>query len=81
MASNAAAPPNVIEAAARMDDAGSALLREAAERMHLTARGFHRSLKLARTLADLEGAECVGRVHLAEALSYRPRGQKQSQAA
>ncbi len=81
VSSNSAAPPNVIEEAARLDSAGAALLREAAERMQLTARGFHRSLKLARTLADLEGAPCVGRIHLAEALSYRPRGQRQSQAA
>ena len=41
--------------------------------MRLTARGFHRVLKLARTLADLEEAETVRRDHVAEALSYRPR--------
>ena len=39
--------------------------------MRLSARGFHRVLKLARTLADLDGAEPCGRIHLAEALSYR----------
>ncbi len=49
----------------------SALLRDAAERMRISARGFHRVLKLARTLADLEGADAVRRAHIAEALSYR----------
>jgi magnesium chelatase family protein len=49
--------------------------------MRLSARGFHRVLKLARTLADLAGAESVGRSHLAEALSYRGRGLLPAQAA
>ena len=39
--------------------------------MQLSARGYHRVLKLARTLADLDGADTVGRIHVAEALSYR----------
>jgi magnesium chelatase family protein len=39
--------------------------------MRLTARGYHRILRVARTLADLDRAERIGRVHLAEALSYR----------
>jgi magnesium chelatase family protein len=39
--------------------------------MRLSARGYHRVLRAARTLADLDGADKVGRVHLAEALSYR----------
>jgi len=68
---NASVPPNVIEEAARPDAAGQTLIRDAAERMRLTARGFHRILKVARTIADLDGAESVGRIHLAEALSYR----------
>ncbi len=68
---NAAAPAGIIEEIARPDEAGAALLREASERMHLTARGFHRVLKVARTLADLDGVERVGRIHLAEAVSYR----------
>ena len=42
-----------------------------AERMKLSARGYHRVLRVARTLADLEGAERVRRLHIAEALSYR----------
>jgi len=55
----------------RPDGSGLALLREAADAMRLSARGYHRVLRVARTLADLDGAEKVGRVHLAEALSYR----------
>ncbi len=68
VALNAAAPANVIEAAAWPDAGGAALLRDAADRMRLTARGFHRTLKVARTIADLDGAADVGRIHLAEAL-------------
>src|SRR5260370_31419309 len=56
---------------ARPDSGGLALLRDAAEAMRLSARGYHRVLRVARTLADLDGADKVGRVHLAEALSYR----------
>jgi magnesium chelatase family protein len=47
------------------------LLSDAAARMQLTARGYHRVLKVARTLADLDGADGVRRLHVAEALSYR----------
>ncbi len=77
---NAAAPPNVIETVAELDPSGATLLREAAERMRLTARGFHRVLKLARTLADLDASLKVSRAHLAEALSYRARGPMQQAA-
>jgi magnesium chelatase family protein len=68
---NAAAPAAVLEEVAKPDSAGVTLLRDAADAMHLSARGYHRVLRVARTLADLDGAEKVGRVHLAEALSYR----------
>ena len=68
---NAAAHGPVLEDVARPDAAGLALLRDAADAMRLSARGYHRVLRVARTLADLDGAEKVGRVHLAEALSYR----------
>jgi magnesium chelatase family protein len=70
-ATNASAPAPVLEQAARPDSAGLALLRDAADAMRLSARGYHRVLRVARTLADLDGADQVGRVHLAEALSYR----------
>jgi magnesium chelatase family protein len=68
---NAQVSGPVLEDVAQADPAGMVLLREAADSMRLTARGFHRVLRVARTLADLDAAERVGRVHLAEALSYR----------
>jgi magnesium chelatase family protein len=68
---NAEAPASVLEAVAQPDAHGLKLLREAAETMRLSARGYHRVLRVARTLADLDGAQQVGRLHLAEALSYR----------
>jgi magnesium chelatase family protein len=60
-----------LEEVARADSAGMTLLRDAADSMRLSARGYHRILRVARTLADLDAAETVGRMHLAEALSYR----------
>ena len=68
---NAAAHGPLLEDVARPDSGGLALLRDAADAMRLSARGYHRVLRVARTLADLDGADKVGRVHLAEALSYR----------
>jgi len=79
--SNAAAPSNVIETIASPEGAAMALLRSAAERMRISARGFHRVLKLARTLADLEACDSVKRVHIAEALSYRSRAERMASAA
>lgn len=55
----------------RSDSAGLKLIRDAAEAMRLSARGYHRVLRIARTLADLDDSEKVARIHLAEALSYR----------
>jgi magnesium chelatase family protein len=69
--SNAAVSGAVLEDVARPDAGGLTLLREAADAIRLSARGYHRVLRVARTLADLDGAEKVGRVHIAEALSYR----------
>jgi magnesium chelatase family protein len=54
-----------------LDPAGSALLRQAIARLNLSARAFHRVLKLARTLADLAGAEAIAAPHVAEAVQYR----------
>jgi magnesium chelatase family protein len=68
---NAAAPGPVLEEVARPDASGLALLRDAADAMRLSARGYHRVLRVARTLADLDGSARVGRLHIAEALSYR----------
>jgi magnesium chelatase family protein len=63
------------------DAEGVALLRQAAEALQLSARGFHRTLRVARTLADLDGAEGIARIHVAEALGYRGETLRQSRAA
>jgi len=68
---NAEAEGELLDSIAAPDAAGSKLLTEAAERMKLSARGYHRVLKVARTIADLAGAATVARPHIAEALSYR----------
>jgi len=78
---NAAASGPVLEGVARPDAGGLSLLRDAADAMRLSARGYHRVLRVARTLADLDGAETIGRVHLAEALSYRTLTDEVRQAA
>src|SRR5579863_9231355 len=69
---NAQADGALLDEIATPDAAGRALLVRAAERLRLSARGYHRVLRVARTLADLEGAAAIGRAHIAEALSYRP---------
>ena len=81
LTSNAAAPANVIESVAMPDSSALALIREASDRLHLSARGFHRILKLTRTIADLDGAEKVERLHLSEALTYRVDTTRQLRAA
>jgi magnesium chelatase family protein len=79
--SNAAAHGPLLEDVARPDAGGLALLRDAADAMRLSARGYHRVLRVARTLADLDGADKVSRVHLAEALSYRALADEVRRAA
>jgi len=68
---NAAAGATLIEKVVNPDKESQALLLSAAERFNLSARAYHRVLKVARTLADLAGEARVGRPHIAEALSYR----------
>jgi hypothetical protein len=58
-----------------LDDAGKQLMRAAMKQMNMSARAFHRILKLARTIADLEGCGKIETHHLAEAVQYRPRAQ------
>ena len=78
---NAEANGPILEEVARLDAAGMTLLKDAAEAMRLSARGYHRVLRVARTLADLDGADKVGRLHLAEALSYRAMADEIQRAA
>ena len=68
---NAEAEGELLDRIAALDEAGSKLLREAAERMKLSARGYHRVLKVARTIADLAKVDQIAKPHIAEALSYR----------
>ena len=70
---NAQADGSLLEQIAVPDAQGMKLLRDAADAMHLSARGYHRVLRVARTLADLDTKESVSRLHVAEALSYRQR--------
>ena len=64
--------PNEVYEFCDLDEQASTLVRSAMERMRLSARVYHRVLKLARTIADLAGEEAIGVGHVAEALQYRP---------
>ena len=68
---NAQMSERMIHEYAEPDEAGLAMLRTAMERLHLSARAYSRILKVARTIADLAGAEKVGAEHIAEAIGYR----------
>ena len=57
----------------KLQDEGQSLMRAAMTQLNLSARAYHRILKLARTIADLAGSEEIQSVHLAEALQYRPK--------
>jgi magnesium chelatase family protein len=68
---NAEADGELLAEVATPDEPGRRLLADAASAMRLSARGYHRVVRVARTIADLAGNGAVGRIHVAEALSYR----------
>jgi magnesium chelatase family protein len=78
---NAEAHGNLLEQIATPDGAGLKLLRDAADAMRLSARGYHRVLKVARTIADLDATDKICRPHLAEALAYRALNDRMAAAA
>ena len=78
---NAECDGAVLEEIAAPEAEGLRLLHDAADALALSARGYHRTLRVARTLADLDGEARVGRIHIAEALSYRGETLRRAQAA
>ena len=72
---NAEMGPAEVREYCSLDEAGRSLLRAAMQQLQMSARAYHRILKLARTIADLAGSEKIQTVHLAEAIQYRPRRQ------
>ena len=74
---NARLAPREIDEHCATDDAGAALLKQAIAKLGLSARGYHRVLKVARTIADVAGMERVATAHIAEAIQYR-RGARAS---
>jgi len=73
IASNADMRPRQVRKYSALDDPCQALMKTAMRQLQLTARAYHRVLKLSRTIADLAGSEGITQVHLAEALQYRPK--------
>jgi magnesium chelatase family protein len=70
---NADMGPTEVRTICQLDDAGRGLVKAAMQQLQMSARAFHRILKLARTIADLAGSERIETTHLAEAIQYRPR--------
>jgi magnesium chelatase family protein len=70
---NADMQPADVRVHCRVDETGKSLLKAAMSQLQLSARAYHRILKLARTIADLAGSAEIRPAHLAEAIQYRPR--------
>jgi magnesium chelatase family protein len=70
---NADMGPGEVREICQLDETGRGLVRAAMQQLQMSARAFHRILKLARTIADLAGSKEIETVHLAEAIQYRPR--------
>jgi magnesium chelatase family protein len=68
---NSEADGELLERVAPLEPAAAALLRRASEQLHLSARGYHRVLRVSRTIADLDGAETIRKPHVAEAVGFR----------
>jgi magnesium chelatase family protein len=73
--SNADMGPAEVRTFCQIDDSGKSLLRAAMHQLQMSARAYHRILKLSRTIADLAGSDGIETAHLAEAIQYRPRRQ------
>jgi magnesium chelatase family protein len=73
IASNAEMTPTEVREFCQVEESAQGLLKTAMKQLYLSARAFHRILKIGRTLADLEGAEIIRANHIAEAIQYRPR--------
>ena len=78
---NSAVSARMLEEAVLLQGDARTLLADAADRMGLSARGYHRVLRVSRTLADLDASAHVGRVHVGEALSYRAMSDRLAAAA
>jgi len=70
---NADMGPREVRDRCPVEPAAQTLLKAAVQQLHLSARAFHRTLKLARTISDLGGSEVLQAAHVAEAIQYRPR--------
>jgi magnesium chelatase family protein len=73
IANNAEMTPTEVREFCQVEESAQGLLKTAMKQLYLSARAFHRILKIGRTLADIEGADIIGAHHIAEAIQYRPR--------